>query len=117
MYFGVTPYQRAGTPPPILHFNYLGQYQFNNVPVVVRDFSYTYDADIDFVPVSTTDKTIYSGNIGVNLPAENSGGFTYVPTFMSMTLELDTQYIPIKVRNEFNLDEFRSGRLVGKGYI
>lgn len=116
-YFGVTPYNLAGTPPPTLLFNYLGEYQFNNVPVVIKYFDYTYDANIDYVPVNTSNKRLFSGNIGVSLPAGNYGGYSYVPTHISVTLELDTQYIPIKLRNEFNLNDFRSGKLLGKGYI
>lgn len=118
MYFGITPYNLAGTPPPILRFNYLGEYQFNNVPVVVKSFDYTYENTVDYVPVDTTGlRSIYSENIGVTLPAATSGGYTWVPAHLTVSIELDTQYIPIKLRNEFNLDDFRAGRLVGKGYI
>lgn len=116
-YFGVQNYAKSGTPPPTLLFNYLGEFQFNNVPVVVKYFDYTYDANIDYVPVDTVQNQIYSGNIGVSLPAANSGGFTWVPTHMSVSLELETQYIPIKTRNEFDLDAFRSGKMVNTGYI
>jgi hypothetical protein len=114
-YFGITPYNKAGTPPPTLLFNYLGQYQFNNVPVIVKSFDYSYEATVDYVPVSTTTPQIYSAGLGVNLPG--STGFTYVPTHIKVTVELDTQYIPIKIRNEFNLDKFRQGKLMDKGYI
>lgn len=117
-YFGVSPYSKAGTPPPTLIFNYLGEYQFNNVPVVVKYFDYNYEANIDYVPVDTTGiKAIYSENIGVSLPAANSGGYTWVPTHITVSLELETQYVPIKLRNQFNLDDFRSGKLVNNGYI
>lgn len=116
-YFGVTPYNRAGTPPPVLLFNYLGEFQFNNVPVLVKSFDYTYEANIDYVPVNTANRNAYSPNIGVSLPASTSGGYTYVPTHLTVTLELETQYVPIDLRNNFNLDEFRSGKLVKKGYI
>lgn len=116
-YFGINPYDRAGTPPPTLMFNYLGEHQFNNVPVLVKSFDYVYEANIDYVPVNTVNNQLYSANIGVSLPRSSTDGFTYVPTHLTIALELDTQYIPIKVRNEFNLDEFRAGRLVGKGYI
>ncbi len=117
MYFGVTPYNRAGTPPPILKFNYLGEYQFNNVPVVVKSFDYTYESTVDYVPVNTASKKSYSADIGVNLPINSSGGYTYVPTHLTVSIDLDTQYIPIQLRNDFNLDEFRRGKLVGKGFI
>jgi len=116
-YFGIKPYNKAGTPPPVLIFNYLGQYQFNNVPVLIKNFDYTYDASIDYVPVYTGSPTAYSGNIGVSLSTANSDGFSYVPTHLTVSLELDTQYIPIDLRNNFNLDDFRSGKLYNKGYI
>jgi len=116
-YFGVNPYEKAGTPPPTLIFNYLGDYQFNNVPVIVKNFEYTYEADIDYIPISTANNQIFSSNIGVNLPIGNNGGFTWVPTHLKVQLDLDTQYIPIKMRNEFNLDKFRQGKLLNKGYI
>lgn len=116
-YFGITPYQKAGTPPPVLLFNYLGQYQFNNVPVVVKNFDYTYEANIDYVPVYTGSNTDYSENIGVSIPNTDSSGYTYVPTHLTVNVELDTQYIPINLRNDFNLDDFRQGKLYNKGYI
>ena len=40
-YFGVNPYNKAGTPPPVLLFSYLGEHQFNRVPVIVKSFDYT----------------------------------------------------------------------------
>jgi hypothetical protein len=117
MYFGITPYNRAGTPPPILKFNYLGEHQFNNVPVIVKSFDYTFESSVDYVPVNTSDALFGSANMGIQLPINSSGGFTYVPTHMTVSIDLDTQYIPIQLRNEFNLDEFRAGKLVGKGFI
>ena len=117
MYFGINPYDKAGTPPPTLIFNYLGDYQFNNVPVIIKNFEYTLAADIDYVPINTVNNTAFSANIGVNLPAGKNGGYTWVPSYIKTHLELDTQYIPIKLRNEFNLDEFRQGKLLNKGYI
>lgn len=113
-YFGINPYNKAGTPPPVLLFNYLGEYQYNNVPVLVKNFDFTYAADIDYVPVSTS---FGSGSNGVTLPPSNSGGYTYVPTHITVSLDLDTQYTPIKIRDEFNLDLFRQGKLINKGYI
>lgn len=118
-YFGVNPYNKAGTPPPVLLFNYMGQYQFNNVPVVVKSFDYTYDATIDYVAVDTVDTLSASSNLSVSLPIGGgpNGGWTQVPTHISVKLELDTQYVPIRMRNEFDLDKFRSGQLITGGYI
>ena len=119
-YFGINPYNKAGTPPPVLIFNYLGQYQFNNVPVLVKNFDYTYEANIDYVPVNTAgfgNQTTFIENRKLSLPATASAGYTFVPTHLSVTIELDTQYVPIDLRNNFNLDDFRSGKLYNQGYI
>lgn len=117
-YFGINPYNKAGTPPPTLIFNYLGEYQFNNVPVVVKSFDYTYAPDVDYVPVSTSAYSYaITGNEMINLPPGSSAGYSYVPTHMSTSLEMDVQYVPIILRNQFNLDDFRSGKLINKGYI
>lgn len=116
-YFGINPYNKAGTPPPTLVFNYLGDYQFNNVPVVVKNFEYTYDASIDYVPISTSQNAQIGATSGVSLPPTSSQGYTYVPTHLTVSLELNTQYIPIQMRNEFNLDDFRTGKLLNKGYL
>jgi len=113
-YFGVSPYNKAGTPPPILQFNYLGEYQFSNVPVIVKDVGYTYPNNVDYVPVDTVNKKVYFKE---NDTPGNLIGATWVPVNMTITVELETQYTPIKVRNQFNLDDFRSGKLIGDGYI
>ena len=116
-YFGLNPYNKAGTPPPVLLFSYLGDYQYNNSPVIIKDFNYTYPADIDYVAVNTKNNQIYSENIGVSLPATGSSGYTYVPTHLSVSIEMDFQYIPLQIRNNFDLDKFRQGKLLNGGYV
>lgn len=127
-YFGINPYNKAGTPPPVLVFNYLGEYQFNNVPVVVKSFDYTLPDTIDYVAVNTSGSSStleqdagprgYGGRRSTVIrPPTNSNGYTWVPTHLTVNMELETQYIPIQLRNQFNLDEFRSGKLVNNGYI
>lgn len=116
-YFGINPYKLAGTPPPVLLFNYLGEYQFSNVPVIVKSMDLTYDPNVDYVPVYTSSPTGYSPNIGVSRPGPYYDGFSYVPAFVTLNIELDTQYVPIDLRNEFDLDKFRDGTLVGRGYL
>jgi hypothetical protein len=116
-YFGVNPYNKAGTPPPTLHFNYLGDYQYNNTPVIVKDFSFTFPPDIDYVAVNTVNNLLYSPSIGVALPASKNNGFTYVPTHLSVSLEMEVQFIPLTLRNNFDLDKFRQGQLLNRGYI
>jgi hypothetical protein len=115
LYFGVQTYKTSGTPPPVLLFNYLGDHQFNDVPVVVKSFGYTLDAAVDYVPVYTAG--LNSNGDGLSLPAGKSNGYSWVPTHIKVEIELETQYTPIKTRNNFNLDKFRSGNLITGGYI
>ncbi len=83
----------------------MGQYQFNNVPVIVKSFDYTYEANIDYVSVYTASNVGYSDDIGVALPQSGpTPGFTQVPTHLSVRLELDTQYVPIKIRNNLEVE-------------
>jgi hypothetical protein len=111
-YFGVQTYTKSGTPPPVLIFNYLGDYLFSNVPVVVKTFDYTLPADVDYVPINTT--AFSPGNTSGTTTTK---GWTYVPTHISVTLSLDTQYTPYNIRKEFNLESFRDGKLMDKGWI
>lgn len=97
MYFG-TPKEKAGFPPPVLLLNYLG-HTYNNVPVVVTSYSPMFDATTELVSVGVGDM-VFS-----------------VPVKLDITIILSTQYNPYKIKNEFNLDTFRTGGLLGKGYI
>lgn len=116
-YFGVQTYNKSGTPPPTVLFSYLGDYLFSNVPVVIKTFDYTLPADIDYVPVNTSSFSL--GNI-TGSPATNTTtkkGWTYVPTHLSVSITLDTQYTPYTLRQDFNLDKFRTGKLMDQGWI
>lgn len=95
-YFGATD-PRAGTPPAVVLFNYLGRHQFNDVPVVVKDYSYTLEPDADYVYISDFD--------------------SYVPTKLNISITLDTYFNPKVIRDEFNLDDFKTGKLYNKGFL
>jgi hypothetical protein len=97
MYFA-NPREKAGFPPPVLLLNYLGE-MFNNVPVVVANFAPTFDNTVDLVTVSVGDKSFS------------------VPVVMTLSVTLRTQYNPYDIKNEFNLDDFRTGNMLKRGYI
>ena len=42
----------AGTPPPVLLFNAYGPFVFNDVPVIVKDFTVEFPDNVDYVQVT-----------------------------------------------------------------
>jgi hypothetical protein len=86
-----------GTPPPVMLFNYMGKYQFNDVPVVLSNYSFILEPDIDYVDVNSRD--------------------TRVPSEVTITINLKPYYNPKQLRDEFDLESFRRGGLITKGYI
>lgn len=98
MYFGNSNTHRVGAPPPVLLFSYLGG-MFNDVPIVITSYTTEFPNDVDLINV------------------EYSTGIISVPVLMNLTVTMRTQYNPYKVRQEFNLDEFRTGKMLKKGYI
>jgi hypothetical protein len=96
MNFGKNDEDFAGMPPPVLEFSCYGDYQFKNVPVVIRSYSYDQTGQEDYVDTSYN---------------------TQVPTFLTGFCDIITQYTPGKTLNEFTLQQFATGKLVGKGFI
>lgn len=94
---------RYGTPPPVLLFEYLGQFGFNKVPVIIRSYSFSLPDDVDYVPV-----TVGTGK---------SATITYMPTQSEVMIDLAPQYTYKKLRKRFDLDAFTSGKDYNKGFI
>lgn len=80
-----------GIPPAVYRFNYLGEYQFKNIPVIITSSMLTYDNTVDYIPVRINEKE------------------SFVPTMMTMNINLRPQYNPSKLRDDFTVDKFRQG--------
>ena len=85
-----------GLPPPVLRFTANGVYQ--KVPVLIRDFTYNMDADVDYIEVD--DGEIYR-----------------LPVVSTFVLSLTTTYSPKNVRDNFTMDRYLSGNLRSNGYV
>lgn len=92
MRFGTSD-SNAGLPPPILLLSGYGPYMFNDLPVIVEDFSYVSPNDVDFVTVDI------------------NGVKTDVPSLTNISLTVTVQNTPEKLRS-FNWDQFASGQLL-----
>jgi len=89
----------AGTPPPVLVFEYLGDHGFNKVPVVVTNWSMQLPDNVDYVPVQVNDTV------------------TYVPTLTNIMINLKPQYTPHKLRRKFSVEAVTSGASYKDGFI
>jgi len=98
-YFGSSNGALAGAPPPIVKFDYLGDQMYKNVPVIIKNYTHVLEPAVDYVPVVVGNKT------------------SYVPTQVSMTITMELYYNPKLLRDKFNLQDFRNGKLLQDGYI
>lgn len=97
MWFGVKAGQKAGLPPPIMVLNGYGRYMFNNLNCILTQSSFAYADGVDTVPIS----------VGT--------GVVRLPAMFDLTIGLTVQQTPQKMRDEFDLDAFRTGALMEKG--
>ena len=99
-YFGAAnPDAIRGAPPPIVKFEYLGKQMFNNVPTILKNYTYVLEPGVDYVPVTVDGET------------------SYVPSYISITITLGVYYNPRKLKKDFSLSKFRNGDLLKDGYI
>ncbi len=99
---------KAGSPPPVLQFSYMGPFGFDRVPVLLTDFNVIIGNTVDMVPVEhpVADKFI-------NASAFGNKEVTYMPVEVEFTINMVPQYSPRRVRKDFNLDSMRQGRNIG----
>jgi hypothetical protein len=103
MYFGDEDVKtdRAGIPPPVLLLDGYGKSMFNNVKVLLKSHSYSFEDTMDTIPIfSSTEANV----VDVRLPA-----------MFTVQVMLTPQQTPQVMRKEFSLESFRSGALLNKG--
>lgn len=100
MHFGETD-PNAGLPPPILVLSGYGDFMFNDLNVILTDFSMAMPNNVDYIEVS----------IGSSL--------AWVPALTTFNLTCIVQQTPKMQREDFNLDNFASGKMMSdkKGWI
>jgi hypothetical protein len=130
-----------GLPPPVLRFNAHGIFQ--NVPVVLTDFTYNLDADVSYIEIENKGKSASGGNkydaFGDVLkriehrPVEDgvmtaegrlrsgntntSNETIRMPVNGTFVFSLLATYSPKSIRENFTLDAYLKGNLRGKGYV
>jgi hypothetical protein len=144
MYFGTG--QALGTPPPVLLFDAYGEYMFNQLPVVITQFSVGLPNDVDYVPINTAYVQTYTDSQSqTNMPGfskiqstpqlssqqasfdaqfissalfqsslTGEGGYIWLPSVFNLSVSLTVQNTATRLR-AFNLDSFRTGKLMTEG--
>lgn len=106
MFFGKGDY--LGNPPPICTLNGYGDFVFNNVSCVIKNFTVTMPPDVDYIESN-------AGSAG-----DAGSTVTYVPVSSEITVTVQPVYSREKIKS-FNLMAFANGQLVlgndGKGFI
>lgn len=135
MFFGVNgpSADLRGTPPPILLLNGYGTAIYHNVPVIVTGFQIELPQDIDYVQVQIPSPpgtvrqqsiSIFGSQVSLGpntgTATGSSGAATrdisaWVPTKFNISVELQVQNTPDRLRTQFDLNEFRKGALISKG--
>ena len=96
MFFGNS--EHAGNPPPILHLYGHGTYQWNRVPVVVKNFQYALSSDVDYIPVAKQQNTRVPATI-------ESMSWTVAPVYSRQQMA------------KFSYQQFADGSLIKGGFI
>lgn len=115
----------VGAPPPVLILSGYGRYVYNDIPVIVKSFSFNYPDDVSYiqVPINSsvdsfdfTDKATraYFENLR-STGTTNPENEVWVPQKMSITVQLEQQPTPNYMSTTFNLNAFKRGELMRKG--
>jgi hypothetical protein len=115
MFYGNDLNPKNGTPPPLCYLSGLGEFNFNQHPLAVTNFTYTLPTDVDYIRATTE----ANSPPGVNQSAANvrnntgnptvertsssglqPGGITAPPNFRTnyVTGARDPTYVPTKMQ-------------------
>lgn len=85
----------AGTPPPVLSFSSFGTQLFERVPVVITNFSTTFDSGVDLKYVNGQQ----------------------IPVMQTIALDLMVQQSPDRQKMVFNTRSFVNGNSYTDGFV
>jgi len=115
MFFGQSAL--AGTPPPVVYLDGYGKAYLPRVPCVVTNFSHTMPDGVDYITVP----------VGISLDQMNLAGQAFnltgaavpqrLPALSSISLTLQPIYSRTNIANNFTLEKFAAGGLIGNGFI
>lgn len=138
MFYGQDQNPTNGVPPPLVYLTGLGEYQFNNHPLVITGFTYNLPNDCDYIRATAEAQATFRDATssfraqntrltgvapGGNPPmptwtgdrAYNSGGSsnpTYVPTKMQISVSAVPIISRLDISSRFSLRDYATGQLL-----
>jgi len=140
MFYGLDDTVKPGTPPPLCFLNGLGEFQFNQHPLVISSFTYNLPNNVNYIRAQpdiggAPDVSRYNNQIKSNIDKiyrlgksiaqggyavepnwgvlpQGSGPPTYVPTAINLTITAYPVVSRNEVSNEFSLDGYAKGSLL-----
>jgi hypothetical protein len=132
MFYGQDSNPKNGTPPPLCFLTGLGNYQFDNHPLVLNSFSYSLPNDVDYIKATISDASIGKSASNTSMSRlpdnvrpggqpraanfnQNNGtnsGVTYVPTKIQLIISAYPVVSRNAVSNEFSLQRYATGALL-----
>jgi hypothetical protein len=90
MFYGKDTNPPNGTPPPLCYISGFGQYQFDDHPVVISNFSYHLPPDVDYIKAGVLTSGGATPSKSVNTPpaAASQKPSAMIASFLSKTLRL-----------------------------
>tara|TARA_B100001057_G_C22863413_1_gene955539 strand:+ start:50 stop:1000 length:951 start_codon:yes stop_codon:yes gene_type:complete len=117
MFFGGEA-STLGAPPPVVKLNGYGDYIFNNVPVIITQFTVDLPQDVDYIATGHPDGV---NDIPKNHPEarqaatdERAGPIGWAPSQSLITVTVQPIYSRREVE-KFSLNKYVSGGYVGDG--
>ena len=117
MFFGGEA-STLGAPPPVVKLNGYGDYIFNNVPVIITQFTVDLPQDVDYIATGKPDGTndIPPSHPESKQPAKDAreGPIGWAPSQSLITVTVQPIYSRREVE-KFSLNKYVSGGYVGDG--
>lgn len=137
MFYGKDMNPKAGTPPPLCFLSGMGDYQFNEHPLVLSNFTYTLPNSVDYIRANSTFNNIpisrpnnsFLGPMQMRLSGVRPGAMpvstnwtnlnndkTNSPTYVPTKIQIQINAYPIVSRNaisnKFSLEKYGTGELL-----
>ena len=110
----------TGSPPPIAKLNGYGDYVFNNVPVIIQNFTVDMPNEVDYISTVFTTGPKLTGADAQQAMMNPDGGsklsYGWAPAESQFSITVQPIYSRSKQAN-FNYTDFTNGSNLGQGYI